>query len=76
LRELVESKTEKIIPQGAWQIFYLGFSKEGWNEHALSYANIINTTKPEGKAANSQWQVTGMKLLSLNDVDADLSKWS
>jgi len=76
LRELVERKTEKIIPQGAWQLFYLGFSKEGWSKQAISYADILNTTKPDGASGNSQWQISGMKLLSLNDVDTDLSKWS
>ncbi len=76
LRELVESKTESIIPPGAWQVFFLGFSKEGWNEHASAYAVIINKTKPEGKAGVSQWQVIGMKLLSLTDIDTDLATWS
>lgn len=76
LRELVESKAAKIIPPGAWQIFHLGFSKEGWNEHALSYAELINETKPEGGVGSNQWQVAGIKLLSLSDVNSDLEKWS
>jgi AAA+ ATPase superfamily predicted ATPase len=76
LRALVESKTEKIIPPGVWQVFYFGFSKEGWNEPALSYAAVTNGTKPEEKTGSSQWRVVGMKLLSLADVDSDLAKWS
>jgi hypothetical protein len=76
LRELVESKAEKILPPGAWQIFCLGFSKGGWNEHALAYADLINETKPEGGVGSDQWQIAGIKLLSLSDVDSELAKWS
>ena len=76
LQALMESKTAKVIPSGKWRVYYLGFSKEGWNEHAIAYAALINQTLPVGEAKNAQWIVAGVHLLSLSDVDQDMMEWT
>jgi len=65
-----------VIPSGNWSVYYIGFSKEGWNEHALAYANLINQTLPEKQEKNSLWHVVGVQLLSLADVDRDMTEWT
>ncbi|MCP4421631.1 MAG: DUF234 domain-containing protein, partial [Chloroflexi bacterium] len=71
LRQLV-AKTGEIMPkQGQWRVCYLGFAREGWTEAAQKYANEILTVE----AAEGNWQVVEMRLLDLNQVDADLRDW-
>ena len=73
LQELVEKKAARVVPaSGNWQVFFLGFSREGWNENALEYARNIAQSSPAG----ANWQIQGMRLLSLEDVDADLHAWA
>ena len=73
LQELVEKKASRVVPtSGNWQVFFLGFSREGWNENALEYARNIARSRP----AEANWQIQGMRLLSLDDVDTDLHAWA
>jgi hypothetical protein len=73
LQELVEKKAFRLVPtSGNWQVFFLGFSREGWNENAVEYArNIAQLPQP-----GANWQIQGMRLLSLDGVDADLHAWA
>jgi uncharacterized protein len=72
LQELVEKKAPRVVPSsGTWQVFFLGFSREGWNENAVEYAQNVVQTHPAG----ANWQIQGMRLLSLDDVDVDLHTW-
>ena len=73
LHELVEKKASKVVPSsGNWLVFFLGFSREGWNENAVEYARNIAQVRP----AETNWQIQGMRLLSLDDVDTDLQGWA
>jgi AAA+ ATPase superfamily predicted ATPase len=73
LEELVEKKASRVVPtSGNWQVYFLGFSREGWNENALEYARNIAQLQPAG----ANWQIQGMRLLSLDDMDADLHAWA
>ena len=73
LQELVEKKAPKVVPtSGSWQVFFLGFSREGWNENAVEYARNIARVQPAG----TNWQILGMRLLTLDDVDTDLYGWA
>ncbi|MCL4562675.1 MAG: ATP-binding protein [Chloroflexi bacterium] len=73
LTKLVEEKTPRIAPaQGNWRIFYLGFSRSGWTKEALAYQKSI----VKQKIPRKNWQVSGMYLLDLNQVDRDLERWS
>ena len=73
LQELVEQKTSKIVPSsGNWQVFFLGFSREGWNEKAVEYAQSF----AEPHLTETNWKIKGMRLLTLDDVDTDLHAWA
>lgn len=73
LKDLIERKTAKVVPSsGKWQVYFLGFSREGWNENAAEYARKQSQILPSGK----NWQMQGIRLLTLDDVDKDLSEWA
>ena len=73
LSRLVEDKAGKIIPrQGNWRVYVLGFSRSDWTREALTYQKKIESQKPTGE----NWQVEGMRLVDLKQVDQDLEKWS
>ena len=73
LKELIEEKTLRVVPEhGNWRIYYLGFSRSGWKEEALAYQTQIEQRPPTGR----NWQVVGLRLLDLEQVDQDLEKWS
>jgi hypothetical protein len=70
---LVEEKAAKIIPeQGKWRVYFLGFSRSGWTTGALAYQDGINQRPVSG----TNWVSSGMKLVTLEELDADLSAWS
>ncbi|MBN2118567.1 MAG: ATP-binding protein [Anaerolineales bacterium] len=73
MAELVVEKAAKIIPaRGKWKIFFLGFSRSGWTSGALAYQQEINQRPVQGE----NWVSIGMRLLTLNEVDDDLTKWT
>jgi uncharacterized protein len=73
LSKLVEEKTGRIMPeQGNWRVYYLGFSRSGWTNEAMAYQKSIQNLLPSGK----NWQVVGIRLIDLKQVDQDLEKWS
>jgi uncharacterized protein len=73
LVKLIEEKTSRIIPeQGNWRVYYLGFSRSGWTSDALAYQQRIQNQLPSGK----NWQVIGIRLVDLRQVDQDLEKWT
>jgi AAA+ ATPase superfamily predicted ATPase len=71
--ELVEEKAAKIIPmQGQWKVYFLGFSRSGWTSGALAYHEEINRQPIQGK----NWVSTGMRLITLDELDRDLAQWT
>ena len=73
LYKLVEEKTSEIVPgQGNWRVYYLGFSRSGWTRAALEYQKAIQ----RGQLSGKNWQVVGMRLVDLQQVDQDLEQWS
>lgn len=72
IQELVQ-KTASIIPRNeSWRVYYLGFSANGWTPAAHERAENILTT---GKSRN-RWEMVGIRLLDLAEVDHDLTRWS
>jgi len=70
LSELVE-KTAAILPHPEqWRIYYLGFARSGWTAEARQYSAEIT------RHQDAAWQVAGMQLLDLEQVDHDLAEWT
>ena len=72
LRELVEKTVEVVPGDGKWKVAYLGFARGGWTAEAQQYAKEL--AKRDLKGEN--WQVAGMQLLDLQQVDHDLAGWT
>ena len=73
MAELVEEKAAKMIPeQGHWRVYFLGFSRSGWTHGAQAYQDEINQRSVSG----TNWVSAGMRLVTLEKIDADLSDWS
>jgi AAA+ ATPase superfamily predicted ATPase len=73
IAELAEEKAAKIIPaRGKWKVYFLGFSRSGWTSGALAYQQEINRKPVHGV----NWESTGMRLLTLRELDDDLTRWT
>ena len=72
LRELCCQNEEVVPKQGQWQVLYLGFARGGWTPAATDFAREFAQSKETG----GNWQVAGVRLLDLNQVDADLIRWT
>ena len=68
------NKTSAIIPKDTsdWKIYFTCFSKEGWDEESVTFVNRVD----EGKVGTKHWQAQWCMLISLDDVDADLTRLS
>jgi len=72
MTELVDEKTPQIIPaRGNWKVSFLGFSRSGWTPAAFEYQKEINRQPVQGK----NWVSTGMRLVTLKELDNDLTLW-
>ncbi len=69
---LIDKTDEFVSSEGRWRVFYLGFARGGWTEEARQFAHRFNTTK----IAGDNWQSVGIELITLEQVDYDLSTWS
>lgn len=73
MAELVEEKAAKIIPaRGPWKVYFLGFSRSGWTSDAFAYQEEINRNPIRGE----NWVFTGMRLLTLTELDDDMVTWT
>jgi uncharacterized protein len=72
LRDLVEKRARYVIPnERNWQIYFIGFSRKGFSEDAVTYANEVNHNPLSGK----NWHSVGMRLIDLEQIDDDLNSW-
>lgn len=73
--ELVQ-KTAFIIPKkdDPWTVYYVLFSAAGWTEEAHARAEAIMAESQANR--RKRWEPIGVKLLDLEELDADLVRWS
>jgi len=65
--------TRYVVPkEGQWSVFYMGFSAGGWADGITP--SIERMIEREGEGKN--WKSVGFRLLDLEQVDADLYRWS
>ncbi len=68
--------TRSILPRNeVWHIFYLGFSAKGWSESAEAEAEHIIHSE-NGNRSRHSWDVVGIRLLDMEEVDRELTHWS
>jgi AAA+ ATPase superfamily predicted ATPase len=69
---LVE-KTSKVMPsEGQWNVYYLGFARQGWTDSARQLASQVASGNWKGE----NWRAVGMQVLDLDQVDEDLATWT
>ena len=72
LRELVAKTPAMVAAAGVkvpWRVYYLAFSRGGWQPDASAYARRFQAT-------GDNWRGTGLRLLTLEAVDDDLARWA
>ena len=73
LHKLVKEKAPQFVPaDGQWRVYLLGFSRSGWSAAAQQFARKSAGSQPP----DSNWQVTGTRLVDLKQLDDDLERWS
>jgi AAA+ ATPase superfamily predicted ATPase len=71
LKELVKRTTAVLPANEDWSVYHLGFAANGWQPDVAQQATVMATTAAEDKT----WHSAGVRLLDLQEVDADLSQW-
>jgi hypothetical protein len=74
LTTLVEKTGEVVPSDGTWQVYYLGFDRAGWTAAAQDYACTVGAGGGDTPAGN--WTVAGFRLVTLEELDADLARWT
>jgi hypothetical protein len=74
MRELAALTASVVNKNEPWSIYYIGFSKAGWTEEARAQAEAM--LEAELRKSRGQWQFAGVRLLDIDQVDADLASWS
>lgn len=69
IQELVKKAAH--IAEEAWSVYFVLFSAAGWTEQARAEAEAL----AQG-SGRQRWQPAGIRLLDLEEVDADLTRWS
>lgn len=72
IQELASATTALVPKQGKWKVYYLIFAAGGWTQDAAALAEALPTTAE----TQSNWEVTGARLLALEDIERDLVRWS
>ena len=73
IADLVEERAARIIHErGKWRVYFLGFSRSGWTSGALAYQEEINQHPVQGE----NWGSIGLRLVTLDELDDDLKKWT
>jgi len=73
LTDLVKQKTPVAVPKkGKWNVYYLGFSRNGWTDAAQRYADEIS----KEAIAEDNWHSVGMQLVDLMELDTSLNRWA
>ena len=72
LQGLVAKAALAVPERGDWQVYFLGFSKNGFTRQAGEFARSIEKAIPGG----ARWKVAGCQLVDLSQVDRDLAEWA
>jgi AAA+ ATPase superfamily predicted ATPase len=72
LRNLITQTPYFVPKQDEWTVDVIGFSAVGWTAEAKSLAHELKRTGEVG----ANWRVVDCRLLDLENVHADLTRWS
>ncbi len=72
--ESLVNKADSIVPDDPhrWKVHFVAFASSGWSGHARERADWV----VEQGSRNKNWDATGVQLIDLERVDADLTRWT
>ncbi|MEM7117865.1 MAG: ATP-binding protein [Chloroflexota bacterium] len=73
LERAIQNATSVIPRNEEWTVYYLGFAAQGWSPGDRLRAEAALTNK--AKRGRTHWKFAGMRLLDLEEVDRDLTRW-
>jgi hypothetical protein len=67
-------KTSSVVPArgDGWSVYFVLFSAGGWSERARTEAKRLLARLSQRR----RWHAAGIRLMDLEEVDADLIRWS
>lgn len=76
IADLVQNVTT-ILPKDdeMWSVYITMFSSSGWTDEARERARDVALAAASGRGRR-RWRSSGVRLLDLETVDADLAQWS
>lgn len=64
-------KANKVMPNEAYEVYFVAFAARGWSPEALKQAAAVAKRR-----SRRRWKLKGISLLGLDEVDNDLREWS
>jgi uncharacterized protein len=71
LQQLINKDVITMLPKGKWSVYFVGFSASGWLD-TLTVDDLL----AEAAKVSKRWEPIGLRLLDVNEVDADLFRWT
>jgi hypothetical protein len=68
---LINKDIIPLLPKGSPPVYFIGFSSSGWQD-----THTEDEILEEANKMTKKWKPIGVKLLSLDEVDEDLFKWT
>jgi AAA+ ATPase superfamily predicted ATPase len=77
IEELAE-RARSVVPtdDDKWSVYFVGFAGDEWTSEAQQKAKDVLKSARPGSRASTRWQVGGVRLLDLQEVDRDLEQWT
>ncbi len=77
VEELVDH-TRSVVPKDddEWSVYYVGFAADGWTKEARQKAEEVARAGRPSRRASNRWDIAGVCLMDLDDVDRDLAQWT
>lgn len=76
IQEMIR-RTQMVLPDEheGYSVYYLGFSAAGWSDEVKANAEEYVAALGTGRNKTT-WHSAGIRLLSLDEVDQDLTRWA
>lgn len=71
IEQLINRDVITMLPKGKWSVYFVGFSSSGWLD-TLTVDDLLQ----EAAKVSRKWDPVGVRLLDVNEVDADLYRWA
>lgn len=71
IERLINKDIVPMLPKGKWSVYFVGFSSCGWLDTPTTDALL-----KEANSVTRKWEPVGLRLLDLEEVDADLFHWT